>query len=330
MNTKILFLPLYSEEWASSKYRVYNHLRHFKKFDLTCKVLTPPAPKLLSRIQYYIKLFTYLLWCDVVFIQKKIFRLQIFNAILIFRKKIIFDFDDAIYCYDDVHNDLKYILKHVNLVIVADENLAIYALKFNHNVQVIPTPVELQDSPNEYRNKKKDSIHVGWIGRSWNQHYLAELEDVFDFLYYSLRLDIKLLIMSGEPFSFKNSVFPVVNVPWGQETENEFMRNIDIGLVPLNDDEWSRGKCGYKVLLHMSYGIPVIVSPVGVKKEIIVHGINGYFAETKNDWIESIENLAKDPALRLKIGECGYDKVKREYTYKSISSQLANILRNVR
>lgn len=136
-----------------------------------------------------------------------------------------------------------------------------------------------------------------------------------------------LYVVSGEPFKFPRSDFPVINVPWSEEAEEEVLRQVDIGLIPLIDDEWSRGKCAYKALIFMSHGIPVIASPVGVKADLMREGVNGLFASREDEWVEKITLLATDIELRRKIGEAGYRTFSSAYTFEVVSGKLAQMLR---
>lgn len=326
MNKKILFLPLYNDDWASSKYRVYKHIRYLENHGLKCTVVRPPEPSLIPRIRYYYNLFFNCFINDVIVIQKKIFRMPLFRLILMTKRKIIFDFDDAIYCYEKDINSINFILSKVNHVLVADESLAVYARNYNSNVTVMPTPLEAGHFARNQR-KANDVVKVAWIGRPWNQHYLSGLEGVFHEL-RCIKSKIALYVVSGKPFQFKNTDFPVINIPWSEEAEERILHSIDIGIVPLTDDEWSRGKCGYKVLLYMSHGLPVIASPVGVKATLIKNGINGFLASSEEEWINKLCLLSEDQALRCKFGAAGYETFFSNFTYNALSARLADILQS--
>jgi glycosyltransferase involved in cell wall biosynthesis len=327
MNKKIMFLPLYNDDWASSKYRVYKHISYLEKYGLQCIVIKPSEPTFFSRLQYYFSILWNIPRIDVIYIHKKIFRMLPFNFFLLTGKIIVFDFDDAIYCYDKDRNNINYILTKVHQVVVADESLAVYARQYNEKVEIIPTPLE-SGHTNIDDQKIGDTLKIAWIGRPGNHHYLATIAEVFKKLkdYHG---KIELYVVSGEPFQFKNADFPVINIPWSEEAEEKVLHSIDIGIVPLTDDEWSRGKCAYKVLLYMSHGIPVIASPVGVKATLIKNGINGLLASSQEEWIDSIRLLCEDRALRRKIGNSGYEAFLSDYTYDAVSARLAAMLKSI-
>jgi glycosyltransferase involved in cell wall biosynthesis len=330
MNTekKILFLPLYDEDWASSKYRVYKHIHHLERLGLRCEVLRPPLPKLFSRLSYYANLFFSIPSFNVIFIQKKIFRLPLLRMILMLKKKIIFDFDDAIYCFEKDLKAIQYILSEVDHVLAADDPLANYASRYNKHVTVLPTPLESGHYTGQIKTKTENTIKISWIGRPWNHHYLSDLEHVFERLCHE-NSNIALYVVSGSPFHFSNSAIPVFNIPWSEKAEEEILHSVDIGIVPLRDDEWSRGKCAYKVLLYMSHGIPVIASPVGVKTLLVRNGDNGILASSLTEWVDAIRFLAENDEERRKLGFAGYETFMSGYTYDTLSLQLAHILEKI-
>ncbi|MCX7982771.1 MAG: glycosyltransferase family 4 protein [Syntrophales bacterium] len=322
---RILFLPLYDETWASSKYRVYKMAPYLRERGWECTVLKPPEKKLLPRFFYYSRLFAGCLSHQVVLIQKKLFRPVIFRLIRLLAKRLIFDFDDAIYCYERDKKQIDFILSQVDHVFVADAYLARYAEKFNDKVTIVPIALEKKDMlPHSPGDDK--TVKIAWIGRPWNHRYLELLDGVFERL-KSTGVNLSLYVVSGAPFRFPRSQFPVINIPWSEEAEEEILRKVDIGIVPLTDDDWSQGKCAYKVLLFMSYGVPVIASPVGVKAELIREGVNGLLASKENEWVEKILLLVHDHELRRKIGEAGYRTFATDYTFESVSARLAQILR---
>jgi glycosyltransferase involved in cell wall biosynthesis len=211
--------------------------------------------------------------------------------------------------------------------VVADESLALYARRYNKKVEIIPTPLESQHT-NIDDKKIGDTLRIAWIGRPGNHHYLATIAEVFKEL-KNYHRKIELYVVSGEPFQFKNADFPVINIPWSEEAEEKILQSINIGILPLTDDEWSRGKCGYKALLYMSHGIPVIASPVGVKATLIKNKINGLLASSQKEWIDSIRLLCEDRTLRRKIGASGYETFLKDYTYDAVSARLAALLKSI-
>ena len=124
----------------------------------------------------------------------------------------------------------------------------------------------------------------------------------------------------------KNPALPLKTfrfLPWRKESEIADLREIDIGIMPLPDDSWTRGKCGFKALQYMAISIPAVVSPVGVNKEIVAHGLEGYVCSTSDEWFSALEDLILNPSKREAMGKKGRQKVINSY---SASANLANFL----
>jgi glycosyltransferase involved in cell wall biosynthesis len=274
-------------------------------------------------------LIFYLPQADIVFIQKKIFHKIIFSFIKLINEKIIFDFDDAIFVYKNIENDLINILRNSKHIVVGNEYLKNYVLKYNSNVSIIPTPVDCDKfRPTEKpKDEKQKEIIIGWTGMGGNLIYLKQLDKVFDRIFEKMGDIVKLKIISDK--EYRPGIPQIINCKWNLNSEIDELKTIDIGIMPLTDDEFTKGKCGYKALLFMSLGIPVIASPVGVNKEIIQDGINGFLAESENEWIQKIEKLIKDSALRHKIGIAGRKTVEKYYSYKTNLPKLIEVFNTV-
>jgi glycosyltransferase involved in cell wall biosynthesis len=140
------------------------------------------------------------------------------------------------------------------------------------------------------------------------------------------RIDFELHVIGGE------LSIPGVDVrsrPWRAETEVEDLRELDVGIMPLPDDPWTRGKCGLKALQYMALGIPAVVSPVGVNTDIVRHGMNGYLATSPDEWIEGMRRLLADGALRERLGREARRTVEDRYSARGHAPRLARILHEV-
>lgn len=126
------------------------------------------------------------------------------------------------------------------------------------------------------------------------------------------------------PFPFTN--IDLEFIPWAKESEEDFFRSIDIGLMPLHDGEWEKGKCGLKILRYMSYGIPSVASAVGENNYIVSDGINGFLARNNEEWIEKLEKLFTDAKLRNKISTEAYRFVQNNYSVEKIAKKLAKLI----
>jgi glycosyltransferase involved in cell wall biosynthesis len=132
----------------------------------------------------------------------------------------------------------------------------------------------------------------------------------------------------GSSFSI-NGLSNIISKPWSLKEEIEDLRTFDIGIMPMPDNEWTRGKCGFKAILYMSMGIPCVCSPVGVNKEIITDGINGFLADTENKWIEKLSLLIEDSDLRQRIAIAGRMTIEERYSVTVNAPSFLEIINKV-
>jgi glycosyltransferase involved in cell wall biosynthesis len=167
---------------------------------------------------------------------------------------------------------------------------------------------------------------LGWIGTKGNLKYVKKLEPVFKAI--SQRFPhVKLKIVSND--FYESPSIPVINKPWKLEEENEDLISFDIGLMPLNDDLWSRGKCGLKIIQYLSVGVPVVCTPVGINRDIVRDGENGFWATTEEEWVKRLSSLIQDQNLRRKMGEKGIRTVEEGYSLRVTSEKFLNVLQKV-
>jgi glycosyltransferase involved in cell wall biosynthesis len=242
------------------------------------------------------------------------------------RKKIIYDFDDAIWVPTMSEHNRKFrfarsfskigkICKWSTIVTVGNKFLASYAGKFNDDVRLIPTVVNTRTVHGSLQNQDTDKPQVGWTGSFTTLVYLntvlpvlQRLQEKYDFTFY--------VIADRDPqLPLKNYEF----VPWRRETESEDLLRFHIGLMPLTDDEISRGKCGFKAIQYMAMGIPPVVSPVGVNTEIVEDGVNGFICDKEKEWEDALTRLLTDKALRIRIGAEARNKIESAYSVTSTS-----------
>lgn len=171
----------------------------------------------------------------------------------------------------------------------------------------------VQSSEIESLDSKK--IWVGWIGSPSTMKYLRGLLPVLERL--GEEVEFGLLIVNGE-LRIKNeelgSKVDIKHIVWTEEGEVEAIRKMDIGIMPLPDDQWERGKCAYKLIQYMACGLPVVASPVGMNLEVVRHGENGFLAGTEEEWIQALKTLILDASLRKRIGEKGLELVRERFT----------------
>jgi glycosyltransferase involved in cell wall biosynthesis len=242
-------------------------------------------------------------------------------------KKRLFDVDDAIWvpCSSDFSEK---IVQDCNGVIAGNRFLAAHYEKVGARVWVVPTSVDTDVwTPRTDTVRKKWTI--GWTGSFANLHFLYAIEDALaDFL--AAHSETQLLVVCDREPSFKR--LPVdrwIYTPWSIAREVELVQQMDVGLMPLDDSENARGKCGFKMLTYMSAGLPVIVSPVGVNQEILDRGQVGLAASSANEWYEALEHLYRNRQFGLEMGAAGRRVVELHYSVMANAPKLADIFREV-
>ncbi|MBX7535482.1 glycosyltransferase family 4 protein [Qipengyuania sp. GH1] len=189
------------------------------------------------------------------------------------------------------------------------------------NVEIVPTVVDLDRYPQAKKTDGIDPPVIGWIGtpNTWAEY----IEPKLDLLQAIARENGATVRGIGAPATFRENV---ETIAWSEETEGELIADCDIGIMPLSDAPFARGKCGYKLIQFMACGLPVIASPVGVNSEIVEHGVNGFLAETDREWADYLRRLASDPELRLQMGVAGRKKVESEFSLQVWGARLTDLL----
>ena len=248
------------------------------------------------------------------------------------RKKLIYDFDDAIWISQSSDNNkwisfvkcswkIKYICRWSYKVSVGNKYLYDFAIKYNKNVVINPTCVDTKYSHNVIKPHDTEIITIGWTGSfSTLVHLnlvvkvLQELEKKYFFNFIVIADKNPLLPLRGFKF-----------IKWSKETEIQDLLKLNIGIMPLSDSEFERGKCGFKIIQFLSLGIPAVASPVGVNKEIITQGIDGFLCETQQQWYFALEKLMNDGTLRERMGIAGREMIQKKYSVKSNSDTFLSL-----
>ncbi len=277
---------------------------------------------------------------DFVFIHREVTPLgpPVFEWLLakVFRRKIIYDFDDAIWLTDRLNEPwilglAKWRTKVASIsswaykVSCGNEYLCNYAALYNKNVVYNPTTIDTENlhNPALYKtiNRETNKIRIGWTGSHSTLKYLKEIELVLQ----RILLDypqVEFVVIADQAPALK-AIPSLKFVPWNSDTEIKDLIQIDIGIMPLPDDQWAKGKCGFKALQYMSLGNPAVASPVGVNSRIIHQGVNGFLCSTPDEWENAIRRLIDDPELRKIMGENGRKTILENY---SVVSNAGNFL----
>ena len=250
---------------------------------------------------------------------------------------IVYDFDDAIFlpAVSDANRAISFlknpgrtatILRRSTRVVVGNEFLAKYARQHSAHVTVIPTAVDTSRFVPRAADARRTGARpiVGWIGSPTTFPYLEALSDILRDV--ATRHPFTLRVSgAGRQVSFPG--LDVEDLPWSLADEVRLFNTCDIGVYPLTDDDWSRGKCGFKAIQFMSCGVPVVAAAVGVNREIIEDGVNGFLAATATEWVEKLERLLTDPALRTSFAAAGRRTIEARYSIDVTGPQLVAVFK---
>lgn len=252
---------------------------------------------------------------DIVIIHREAFMTRGFffeRAIRKRSKHVVYDFDDAIWRMDvsEGNRSLRWIkdpaktgsiIALANRVVAGNEYLAEYARRSNPAVEVIPTTIDTERYIAERPAHGDERIVIGWTGSHTSMAYLEQALPLLYRVQSVLGGRVVFRIISDRALVAPG--LNIENIPWNSATEAQDLAAIDIGIMPLPDTEWSRGKCGFKGLQYMGMGIAVVLADVGVNKVIVQHGHNGLLASSDDEWVQHLINLAKDADLRGRLGK---------------------------
>ncbi|NLL29285.1 MAG: glycosyltransferase family 4 protein [Bacteroidales bacterium] len=263
---------------------------------------------------------------DAVFLYREAFMLGTTYFERRIRRKnipIIYDFDDAIWLNDvsNANKNLKWlkkpektadICKLATCIIVGNSYLADFASKYNKNIHIVPTTIDTNYHHFSSKDYTKNPICIGWTGSSTTLKHFNVVVPVLKILKKKFQDKICFKVISDEPIYSKE--IEIENSMWSPETEIKDLNDFDIGIMPLPDNKWTKGKCGFKGLQYMALGIPTLMSPVGVNKEIITDAENGFLPSNTDEWVEKISLLIENPELREKLGLAGRKTIEEKFS----------------
>jgi len=252
-------------------------------------------------------------------------------------KPIVFDYDDAIFhMYDASGNrvvrallgkKLQPLLRRASLCLCGNRYLLDYASRFSPDAMLLPTVVDTEVyRPAEPRTPPAP-VTIGWIGSPSTWPYVRPLLPLLREL--AETRDVRIRVVGAGPGA-RADAFPGLDlVEWSEESEVEEVRAMDIGIMPLPDETWAKGKCGYKLIQYMACALPVVASPVGVNCEIIATGENGFLAGAQEEWREALGRLIGDSELRRTFGAAGRRRAEERYSLKVHAPRLVEALRSL-
>lgn len=242
----------------------------------------------------------------------------------VWRKKIIYDFDDAIWLPNTsaqnalvakikFHQKTALICRWAYKVSVGNEYLGDYARQFNTNVVYNPTTIDTLHLHNRTKDQTQDKLVIGWTGSHSTLPYLKMIEPIIRDLESRYEFEFWVIANQAPELDLKSLVY----VPWNKASEIDDLLKLSIGVMPLTDDQWAKGKCGFKALQYMALGIPPLVSPVGVNTRIVQEGINGFVCNTPEDWQTALEKLLQAHELRTQLGQAARQTIEQHYSVLS-------------
>lgn len=276
---------------------------------------------------------------DVVWIEKEAFPWVPFlieKCTLPKRPRYVVDYDDAMFHRYDQHSNpwvrrllgkkIDQVMARADVVTVGNDYLGMRAERAGaRRVQHIPTVVDTSRyTVKDTRDRSKVPV-IGWIGSPDTVRFLAPQFEIFSRL--KERRSLRMIAIGARPDQVEGSPFEAV--PWTEATETELLRSLDVGIMPLQDTPWQRGKCGYKLIQYMACGLPVVASPVGVNSRIVEQGQTGFLASSGDEWLEAMERLLDDDGLRTKMGREGRARVDEKYSLAVQAPRVVSMLRSL-
>lgn len=329
-NANVGFLPLYKIQYPSSRYRVFQFLEPLRQQGFTCAVLEAPQRNPVKRLSYLPRLWQLARTQDVLYIQKRMLPQPILSTLQRLNPRLVFDLDDAIFLHPTAKPHVDAMLRSAALVIAGNAYLAKYARNLNNHVLIIPTVVDtdVYCPPLEPRHPGDNRVIVGWIGQNPNRGDLVPLLPVLNYLAKRYGEQIVLRVVSDQPLEAEMRLRQDF-IPWDLEGALSALQSFDIGIMPLEDTDWNRGKCGFKLIQYMAVGAAAVASPVGSNRDILIHGQTGYFADTTTAWIETLSNLIENAAIRAKFAATGRRRCIETYSMQTILPSLITALQDV-
>ncbi len=323
---KVLFL-IQGFTVAASRYRVLQYIPYLEAKGVETTVSLYPRT-LKENFEFFSNLSRF----DVVFLQRKRFNQPRLGLLRKRAKRIVYDFDDSVMYRNSKAKDpisssrrrrFIQMIKNSDFVIAGNEFLKTEVLPFNPNVEVIPTAIDQDRYPSRVYPVQQEKVTLGWIGDHGSIHYLEKMRPIFERIGETYP-HVELKIICDTFFDCER--MKVIKKNWTSEDEVADLQGLDIGLMPLVDDPWSWGKCGLKIVQYQGVGIPVVCTPVGVNRDLVQDGVNGYWAVTPEEWEKKLSLLIEDFRMRERMGREGRRRILENYTYQVCAPRLFSIL----
>ncbi len=346
----VLFLTKYGAKAASCRYRFIQYIPHLDRQSVHCTVSPLFDDKYLenkftygkARIGDVLRAFfrrtmailsaekydLTVVHCEAFPYFPRVFELYLKKR----RINYIFDYDDAIFHNYDLHRSplvrrvfgdkIRKVIADAVMVFAGSEYLANYARQVNNNVRLLRTVVDLNNYPPTTDAGDDGIFTIGWIGSPSTAEYVKEIEPALR--EFCANHPARLLLIGSGEVDLRD--VPAEVRAWSGEREVADLLECDVGIMPLSDTPWARGKCGFKLIQYMACGLPVIASPVGVNADIVEHGVNGYLAGTNGEWFDAFVALYEDKAAGREMGKRGRADVEAKFCLQINADRMAQFL----
>jgi len=350
---KILFLSKYGPKAASTRYRFLQYFEFLGNHGFSCEFSELLSDKYLEnkftsgrsaifevlkgylrRISLVFKLRKY----DLVFVYSECLPFfPFFLERLLFLRGVryIYDFDDAFFTTYENHpnpvirfllkNKISSLIKGASFIFAGNQYLAEYSRKINQAVEVIPTVVDLRKYAVKESGKDNRLFTIGWIGSPSTAGYLNEILPALRKFSAESQTEIFLVGVN----KFDGQELNVRVKEWSLDSEAQDIKSFDIGIMPLPDTDWAKGKCAFKIIQYMACGLPVVASPVGANKYVVEDKINGFLASGSEEWASCFKRLFLDKKLRFSMGSAGRVRVKESFSLEVMQPKVLAILKNL-
>lgn len=357
--TSVLFVPCCTERVAATRLRVSQYVPLLEARGTRCTVfpaisdaatkmmLASPGFKGLRRIAYYLRIMAERLarfWVilglarrhQIVFFQRTTFPLGLHKLLKKVNAKLIFDFDDSIYMADpeDGHPGFFRTLKNAakraevsgmlrasRAAVVENQFLKAYALRYCPDVSLIPGPIDTRRFRPGPRASRRTTV-IGWIGSPSTAGYLSIVAEPLALLAREHSIEVRLI--GAGAYEFKG--VRTLSVPWSLETEVSELQGFDIGIMPMTDNEWTRGKLGVKMLQYMAVGAVAAASRTPTNAEVIEDGVNGCLIDEPSQWAPRLSRLISDADLRERLGRQGRRTIEDRFSLDAGAPKLIGLL----
>ncbi len=349
-NVDALFMTKYDRKGASSRYRSLQYFPYFEKAGICCtheplfsnayleKLYETGNRPLMSVVQSYVCRLRDLLAVrtyDVVVVEKELLPYipAVFERLLgRLETPYIVDYDDAIFHnYDRSGNTLvqkllgtkiDVVMREADAVVAGNKYLASRARKAGASrVEIVPTVIDLAKYPH-VPPSEDGPFTIGWIGSPSTVQYVEGISSALRVV--CDQRDARVVLVGSGAVELPG--VPLEVREWSEETEVEYIAEFDVGIMPLVDTPWERGKCGFKLIQYMACGKPLVASPVGMNTEIVDNGENGYVASDHDEWVDTLIHLSDDTETAQRMGSRGRELIADRYCLEVTSEEWIQIL----